>query len=154
MLSARRLLLGHRGTWCGLTSTLHVIHHRHHRFSVSGSFIYIFNLHHLEVKRENRIKNTPQALVLFRPNVRVMIHTYLCVCICCTCKYLVCVTTGAHCRLLVLQQPEQRCTSTQGGHNRKLALLRSSIALVISTTSVRTLHRACCAGWASEGRHD
>ncbi len=53
--------------------------------------------------------------------------------------------------LLVLQQPVQRFTSTQGGHNRKLALLRSNIALVTSTTSVRTLHRACWAGCASEG---
>ena len=68
-----------------------------------------------------------------------------------TCRYLVCVTTGTQCRLLVLQQPEQRCTSTQGGHNMKLALLRSNMALVTSTTSVRTLHRACWAGWASEG---
>lgn len=67
-----------------------------------------------------------------------------------TCRYLVCVTKGTHCRLLALQQPEQRCTSTQGGHNRKLALLRSSMALVTSTTSVRTLHRACWAGCASK----
>lgn len=71
-----------------------------------------------------------------------------------TCRCLVCVTNGTHCRLLVLQQPEQRCTSTQGGHNRKLALLRSNMALVTSTTSVRTLQRACWAGCASERNID
>lgn len=56
---------------------------------------------------------------------------------------------GTHCSSLVLQQPEHRCTSTQGGHNRKLALRRSSMDLVTSITSVRTLHAACWAGCAS-----
>lgn len=69
-----------------------------------------------------------------------------------TCRYLLEVTVGTHCSSLVLQQPEHRCTSTQGGHNRKLALRRSSMDLVTSITSVRTLHAACCAGCASPGR--
>lgn len=70
----------------------------------------------------------------------------------CTCRYLLEVTVGTHCSSLVLQQPEHRCTSTQGGHNRKLAFRRSSMDLVTSITSVRTLHAACCAGCASTGR--
>lgn len=63
-----------------------------------------------------------------------------------TCRYLLEVTVGTHCSTRVLQQPEHLCTSTQGGHNRKLALRRSSIDLVTSITSVRTLHAACWAG--------
>lgn len=142
VLSARWFFLGHWKTWCRLTSALHMIHHWHHCFSVSGSFIYVFNLHHLEWLRR-------KVGVMWR-NQQYNKTTFFLMQLL-TCKYLVCVTTGTHCRLLVLQQPEQRCTSTHGGHNRKLALLRSNIALVTSTTSVRTLHRACWAGWASEG---
>lgn len=56
---------------------------------------------------------------------------------------------GTHFSSLVLQQPEHRCTSTQGGHSMKLALRRSSIDLVTSITSVRILHAACWAGCAS-----
>lgn len=56
---------------------------------------------------------------------------------------------GTHCSSLVLQQPEHRCTSTHGGHNRKFALRRSNMDLVTSITSVRTLHAACWAGCAS-----
>jgi len=70
-----------------------------------------------------------------------------------TCSFLVCVSTGTHCKLLPLQQPEQRCTSTQGGHSMKWALLRFTMSRVTSTTSVRTLHRACWAGWASDETH-
>ena len=66
-----------------------------------------------------------------------------------TCRYLLEVTVGTHCCCLLLQQPEHRCTSTQGGHNMKLALRRSSIDLVTSITSVRTLHAACWACCAS-----
>lgn len=29
-----------------------------------------------------------------------------------------CTWVGRHCTLWLLQQPEQRCTSTQGGHTR------------------------------------
>lgn len=51
---------------------------------------------------------------------------------------------GTHCSTQVLQQPEQRCTSTQAGHSRKLALDLSTFI-----TSVRTLHVACWACCAS-----
>lgn len=56
---------------------------------------------------------------------------------------------GTHCSSLLLQQPEHRCTSTQSGHSKKLALRRSSMDLVTSITSVRTLHAACWACGAS-----
>lgn len=56
---------------------------------------------------------------------------------------------GTHCSSLVLQQPEHRCTSTHGGHSRKLAFRRSNMDLVTSITSVRTLQAACWAGCAS-----
>lgn len=68
-----------------------------------------------------------------------------------TSRYLLVVTVGTHCSSLELQQPEHRCTSTQGGHKMKLALRRSSMDLVTSITSVRTLHAACWAGSASTG---
>lgn len=58
----------------------------------------------------------------------------------------------------LLQQPEQRCTSTHGGHTRKLALVRSMRRREISNTSVRVLHSAIMAGSATvgepEGRGD
>lgn len=69
----------------------------------------------------------------------------------CTCRYLLDVTMGTHCIKRLLQQPEQRCTSTQGGHKMKLALRRSNIDLFTSITSVRTLQTACWAGCASTG---
>lgn len=69
-----------------------------------------------------------------------------------TCRYLLEVTVGTHFSDLVLQQPEHLCTSTQGGQRMKLALRRSSMDLVTSITSVRTLQAACCAGWASTVR--
>lgn len=143
VLPAGRLLLQHRRTWSGLTAALHVVDHRHHRFCISGFFVDIFDLHDLK-----RVRGKCQSVHTCRGRCRCgcqSVHRLL------TCRYLVCVTTGTHCRLLALQQPEQRCTSTHGGHSRKFALLRSNIALVTSTTSVRTLHRACWAGWASEG---
>lgn len=59
---------------------------------------------------------------------------------------------GTHCINRLLQQPEHRCTSTQGGHNMKFALRRSNIDLFTSITSVRTLQTACWAGCASTGR--
>lgn len=71
------------------------------------------------------------------------------VCVLRTCRYLLEVTVGTHCMSLVLQQPEHLCTSTHGGHSMKLALRRSSMDLVTSITSVRTLQAACCAGCAS-----
>lgn len=67
-----------------------------------------------------------------------------------------CTWVGRHCTWRLLQQPEQRCTSTQGGHTRKLALVRSTRRREISNTSVRVLHSAIMAGSAtvvvSEGR--
>ncbi len=63
-----------------------------------------------------------------------------------TCKCRVSVVTGTHCKTRVLQQPEQRCTSTHGGHNKKLAFRLSNIERVTSITSVLTLHIAC---WAT-----
>lgn len=69
-----------------------------------------------------------------------------------TCKYLLEVRMGTHFSALVLQQPEHLCTSTQGGQSMKLALRRSSMDLVTSITSVRTLQAACCAGCASTVR--
>lgn len=62
-----------------------------------------------------------------------------------------CTCVGRHCTLRLLQQPEQRCTSTQGGHTRKLALVRSMRRLEISKTSVRVLHSAITAGSATVG---
>lgn len=59
---------------------------------------------------------------------------------------------GTHCIKRLLQQPEHRCTSTQGGHNMKSALCRSSRDRFTSITSVRTLQTACWAGCASTGR--
>lgn len=70
----------------------------------------------------------------------------------CTCRNLLEVTVGTHFSNLVLQQPEHLCTSTQGGHSMKLALRRSSMDLVTSITSVRTLQAACWAGCASTVR--
>lgn len=66
-----------------------------------------------------------------------------------TCRYLLEVTMGTHCIKRLLQQPEHRCTSTQGGHNMKFALRRSSRDRFTSITSVRTLQTACWAGCAS-----
>lgn len=39
--------LGHEGMWDELTSALHVVDHRHHRFGVSGPFVDVLNLHDL-----------------------------------------------------------------------------------------------------------
>lgn len=49
MLPAGRLFPGHQQTRYVLTSALHMINHRHHRFSIHGSFVYILDLHDLEV---------------------------------------------------------------------------------------------------------
>lgn len=69
-----------------------------------------------------------------------------------------CTWVGRHCTLRLLQQPEQRCTSTHGGHTRKLALVWSMRRREISNTSVRVLHSAITAGSATvgepEGRGD
>lgn len=66
-----------------------------------------------------------------------------------TCTFRSCTCVGRHCTLRLLQQPEQRCTSTQGGHTRKLALVRSMRRREISNTSVRVLHSAITAGSAA-----
>lgn len=66
-----------------------------------------------------------------------------------TCTGRSCTCVGRHCTLRLLQQPEQRCTSTQGGHTRKLALVRSMRFLEIWNTSVRVLHSAIMAGSAT-----
>lgn len=66
-----------------------------------------------------------------------------------TCTGLICTCEARHCTLRLLQQPEQRCTSTQGGHTRKLALVRSMRFREIWNTSVRVLHSAITAGSAA-----
>jgi hypothetical protein len=66
-----------------------------------------------------------------------------------TCTGRSCTCVGRHCTLRLLQQPEQRCTSTHGGHTRKLALVRSMRRREISNTSVRVLHSAIMAGSAA-----
>ena len=66
-----------------------------------------------------------------------------------TCTFRSCTCVGRHCTLRLLQQPEQRCTSTQGGHTRKLALVRSMRRREISNTSVRVLHSAIMASSAA-----
>lgn len=57
-----------------------------------------------------------------------------------TCRTRICV--GRHCTLRLLQHPEQRCTSTQGGHTTKLALVLSTMLREISKTTSRVLHSA------------
>lgn len=52
---------------------------------------------------------------------------------------------GRHCVFRVLQQPVHLCTSTHGGHTRKLALVESTMLREISKTSVRVLHSASTA---------
>lgn len=64
-----------------------------------------------------------------------------------TCRTRICV--GRHCTLRLLQHPEQRCTSTQGGHTTKLALVLSTILREISKTTARVLHSARTAGSAA-----
>lgn len=66
-----------------------------------------------------------------------------------TCTGRSCTCAGRQRTLRLLQQPEQRCTSTHGGHTRKLALVRSSRRREISNTSVRVLHSAIMAGSAA-----
>lgn len=66
-----------------------------------------------------------------------------------TCTGRICTWEARHCTLRLLQQPEQRCTSTQGGHTRKLALVRSMRFREIWNTSVRVLHSAITAGSAA-----
>lgn len=57
-----------------------------------------------------------------------------------TCRTRICV--GRHCTLRLLQHPEQRCTSTQGGHTTKLALVLSTMLRETSKTTSRVLHSA------------
>jgi len=64
-----------------------------------------------------------------------------------TCRTRICV--GRHCTLRLLQHPEQRCTSTQGGHTTKLALVLSTMLREISKTTARVLHSASTAGSAA-----
>lgn len=64
-----------------------------------------------------------------------------------TCRTRICM--GRHCTLRLLQHPEQRCTSTQGGHTTKLALVLSTMLREISKTTVRVLHSARTAGSAA-----
>lgn len=68
-------------------------------------------------------------------------------CLTWTCRTRICM--GRHCTLRLLQQPEHRCTSTQGGHTTKLALVLSTMSREISKTTVRVLHSARTAGSAA-----
>lgn len=54
MLPAGRFFLGRRKTRDVLTSALHVVDHRHHHFSIHGSFVDILDLHDLEVSKRCR----------------------------------------------------------------------------------------------------
>lgn len=66
VMFTRRLFLGHGGTWSGLTPTLHMINHRHHRFGISGPFVDVLNLHDLGKLRgtwESEDNNTNAAPV-------------------------------------------------------------------------------------------
>lgn len=110
-LSAQRFLLGRRVARSRLTSALHMVDDRHHGVNVGGSFVDVLDLQDL-VRLVTQVQHKVQPPVCLDISV-------LCAARLSTCKYLVCVTTGAQRMLLVLQQPEQRCTSTQGGHSMK-----------------------------------
>lgn len=54
VLPAGQFFLGRRQTRYVLTSALHVVDHRHHHFSIHGSFVDILDLHDLEVWKRCR----------------------------------------------------------------------------------------------------
>lgn len=54
LLPAGQFFPGRRKTRYVMTSALHMVDHRHHRFSIHGSFVDILNLHDLEVLKRCR----------------------------------------------------------------------------------------------------
>lgn len=54
VLPAGRFFLGRRQARYILTSALHVVDHRHHHFSIHGSFVDILDLHDLGVLKRCR----------------------------------------------------------------------------------------------------